>query len=91
MPPLARVSAAEPPAGPPPTTATRRFRPVTFGLVLAALTWSLRWFEGFREMGFAWIVKWGFSEEAWRSPMKDLRAMEAIFFGLELKQRRGRV
>ncbi|KAM1679182.1 hypothetical protein TB2_039082 [Malus domestica] len=60
-------------------TATRRFRPVTFGLVLAALTWRVRWFEGFGEMGFAWIVKWVFSAAVWRRPMKDLRAMEAIF------------
>ncbi|KAI3766845.1 hypothetical protein L2E82_16920 [Cichorium intybus] len=31
IPPLARVSAAAPPAGPPPTTATRRFRPMIVG------------------------------------------------------------
>lgn len=42
MPPLASVSAAAPPAGPPPITATLRFRLVSFGLDLEALmTWKL--------------------------------------------------
>lgn len=39
-------------------------------------------------MGWAWMMKWGFSGEVCRSPTKDLRAIEAIFllFGkLKLK------
>lgn len=77
IPPLASVSAAAPPAGPPPITATRRLRPATLGLVLAARTWNLLGVK----LGFDWEVKLGFSRVVWRSPMKDLRAMEAIFGG----------
>ncbi|KVI06432.1 hypothetical protein Ccrd_015246 [Cynara cardunculus var. scolymus] len=38
IPPSARVRAAAPPAGPPPMTATRRFRPTILGLDMAATT-----------------------------------------------------
>ncbi|KAK2357551.1 geranylgeranyl diphosphate reductase, chloroplastic [Trifolium repens] len=41
-PPFASVSAAAPPAGPPPMTATRRFRPLSFWLFAAATTVNLR-------------------------------------------------
>lgn len=47
MPPLARVSAAAPPAGPPPITATLRLRLVSLGLDLEAKTWSLSFLGGF--------------------------------------------
>lgn len=76
MPPLANVSAAEPPAGPPPTMATRRFRPDSLGLNLPAMTLSFRWG---RVWGLVWPVKWIFSDDACRSPTKDLSAMEFIF------------
>lgn len=47
-PPFARVSAAAPPAGPPPMTATRRLRPSSFGLDIPATTVNFRrWVDGF--------------------------------------------
>lgn len=77
MPPWARVSAAAPPAGPPPMTATLRLRPVTLGLDLEALMRSLRGVE--MEVGrvLERVMGW-FSGVDWRSPMKVFRAMEAI-------------
>ncbi|KAF5807214.1 hypothetical protein HanRHA438_Chr05g0240381 [Helianthus annuus] len=76
IPPLARVSAAAPPAGPPPTTATRRFRPVSLGLDLLARILTRRWWDLGRVV--MEVVEWWFSGEEWRRPVKDLRVMEAM-------------
>jgi hypothetical protein len=64
------------PAGPLPITAARRFLLVSLRLDFEAMTVS---FLGFKELCLVWeVVRWGFSAVVWRSPMKDLRAMEAI-------------
>jgi len=51
MPPLANVSAAEPPAGPPPMTATLRLR-CSLGLDLLAVIRKRRYVKG--ELGVMW-------------------------------------
>lgn len=80
IPPLARVSAAEPPAGPPPIMATRRLRPVTLGLNFPATMRRLR-LVGV-DWDFGRVRDLWFSGEVWRRGTKDLRAMEeAIVFG----------
>lgn len=85
MPPLANVSAAAPPAGPPPMTATRRLRFWSFGLDLLAVI-RKRLYEK-EDMGFVW--EWstlGCSWEECRSPVKDLKTMEeAILLRLGLR------
>ena len=78
MPPWARVSAAAPPAGPPPMTATRRLRLASLGLALDAVTlrdvrrWERERDDGTLETKVIWSVG------DWRSPVKDLSANVAI-------------
>ncbi|KAK8652381.1 hypothetical protein V6N13_061400 [Hibiscus sabdariffa] len=75
MPPFARVSAAAPPAGPPPMTATLRLRLLSLGEVLAADTWNLT--KGLeREVV---VGLWQGKVALRRSPVKGLKVMELMF------------
>lgn len=75
IPPFARVSAAAPPAGPPPMTATLRFRLLSFGEDLAAETWNL--IKGLERV--VEVVVLVGTEGLRRRPVKGLKAMELMF------------
>lgn len=72
IPPFASVSAAAPPAGPPPMTATLKFRLLSFGVVLEADTWNL--ITGLERVV---VVVVGMAELR-RRPVKVLKTTELI-------------
>ena len=82
MPPFARVSAAEPPAGPPPMTATLRLRLLSFGEVLEADTWNLI-------TGLERVVEVVGTAELRRRPVKGLKATELMFEKVSVSNVRG--